>query len=68
MYFIHLGCSTNHLENASNLQFFFVSISSVAGLALRKFGNCSHGADRSNLRNSCANSSGSQTTRFFSSS
>lgn len=45
-----------------------VSISSVAGLALRKVGNCSQGADKSNLRNSWANSSGSHTTRFFSSS
>ena len=31
-------------------------------------GNCSHGDERSNLRNSCVSSTGSHTTRFNSSS
>lgn len=41
--------------------------SSTCGTS-RKLGNCSQGVDSSNLRNSCASSRGSTTTRFFSSS
>uniref|UniRef100_A0A2M4B1T0 Putative secreted protein n=1 Tax=Anopheles triannulatus TaxID=58253 RepID=A0A2M4B1T0_9DIPT len=57
-----------HMTAVAHLSAGFVATSSVAGFALRKLGNCSHGADRSNLRNSWASSSGSHTTRFFSSS
>lgn len=56
------------LVSGFHLSLFLMSISSVAGFAFLNVGNCSHGADKSNLRNSCANSSGSHTTRFFSSS
>jgi len=41
--------------------------SEPAGIAL-KLGKVSQGLDKSNLRNSCANSTGSMTTRFTSSS
>lgn len=60
-----------YLQRLFTIQLYFLSligISSAAGLVLRKLGNCSQGAASSNLRNSCANSNGSTTTRFFSSS
>lgn len=42
--------------------------SSVPAGSVRRLGNVSHGLERSNFLNSCANSTGSTTTRLTSSS
>ena len=62
--------SSNNQKSVLKLYFFSSSFSSKRGVFSGSLcsGNCSQGLCRSNLRNSCAISIGSETTRFSSSS
>lgn len=67
-----LACSWLPRGPSTRVRFYFgsalMSTSSAPAGRARKLGKVSHGLDRSNLRNSCANSTGSTTTRLASSS